>query len=315
MAFFEDSYLITVGVQGENSVAIWNLRTKIVEKSALLGHYAVNQIRIDPNVTGSCIQFVTVGNNCAFTVWRYDTESQQVSLFDVGAPERLNGVHFLSVAFTDLLEKQPQNKYEDSILVNYAIVGTSEGQLIAFDLNENKYEGAETARKITNGQIGVLQVRGKSVVFGSSDGVVAKYQIVGSAAVPSDMDVLTTQRVDSAVVSISMDDANEQGLVGTEAGSIFYLNFVESVNPIKLVSSNNMNQDAVNILKFDFANPKVFFASCGPRTDQLKLCAGASCDQVVDFQSSFDEYGHVVFVIGHPQFTKKGGQKTTVSKR
>jgi WD40 repeat protein len=283
MAFFEDSYLITVGVQGENSVAIWNLRTKIVEKSALLGHYAVNQIRIDPNVTGSCIQFVTVGNNCAFTVWRYDTESQQVSLFDVGAPERLNGVNFLSVAFTDLLEKQPQNKYEDSILVNYAIVGTSEGQLIAFDLNENKYEGAETARKITNGQIGILQVQGKSVVFGSSDGIVAKYQIAGSAAVPSDMDVLTTQKVDSAVVSISMDDANEQGLVGTEAGSIFYLNFVESVNPIKLVSSNNMNQDAVNFLRFDFANPKVFFASCGPRTDQLKLCAGASCDQVVNF--------------------------------
>lgn len=55
MAFFEESYLITVGVQGENSVAIWNLRTRVVEKSALLGHYAVNQIRIDPNVNGSCI--------------------------------------------------------------------------------------------------------------------------------------------------------------------------------------------------------------------------------------------------------------------
>lgn len=55
MAFFDDTYLITVGVQGENSVAIWNLKTRIVEKSALLGHYAVNQIKIDPNVTGSCI--------------------------------------------------------------------------------------------------------------------------------------------------------------------------------------------------------------------------------------------------------------------
>ena len=42
-------------------------------------------------------------------------------------------------------------------------------------------------------------------------------------------------------MSLSMDDANEQGLIGTEAGSIFYINFVEDVNPIKLVSSNNMN--------------------------------------------------------------------------
>lgn len=55
MAFFEEQYLITIGVQGENSVAIWNLKTKVVEKSALLGHYAVNKICIDPNVTGSCI--------------------------------------------------------------------------------------------------------------------------------------------------------------------------------------------------------------------------------------------------------------------
>lgn len=35
----------------------------------------------------------------------------------------------------------------------------------------------------------------------------------------------------------------------------------------------------------------------------------------MNFSSSFDEYGHVVFVIGHPQFTKKGGQKGGLSKR
>ena len=76
-----------------------------------------------------------------------------------------------------------------------------------------------------------------------------------------------TQRVDSAVMSLSMDETNETGLIGTEAGSIFYINFVEDVNPIKLVSSNNMNQDAINFIKFDFANPKIFLTSCGLRTD------------------------------------------------
>lgn len=68
-------------------------------------------------------------------------------------------------------------------------------------------------------------------------------------------------------MSMSMDEGMDQGLVGTEAGSIFYVNFTESVNPIKLVSSNNMNQDPINVLKFDFANPKLFISSCGPRTD------------------------------------------------
>lgn len=130
--------------------------------------------------------------------------------------------------------------------------------------------------------------------------MIARYEIVGTNAVPSDFDILTTQRVDSAIMSLSMDEAMDQGLVGTEAGSIFYVNFFENVNPIKLVSSNNMNQDPINFLKFDFANPKVFVTSCGPRTDQLKLCTGESCDQVMNFSSSFDEYGHVAFVIGHP---------------
>ena len=58
-------------------------------------------------MNGSCIQFITVGNDSAFTVWRYDIEDQKVSLFDVAAIEQLNKVNFLTVAFTELLEKPP----------------------------------------------------------------------------------------------------------------------------------------------------------------------------------------------------------------
>lgn len=104
-----------------------------------------------------------------------------------------------------------------------------------------------------------------------------------------------------------MDESNESGLVGSEAGSIFYINFIENVNPIKLVSSNNMNQDPVNFLRFDYANPKVFLAASGPRSDSLKLCTGDNCDEVMNFTSSFDEYGYVVFVVGQPIFSNQKG--------
>ena len=103
-----------------------------------------------------------------------------------------------------------------------------------------------------------------------------------------------------------MDELNKQGLIGTEAGCIHYVNFQEMVPPIKLVSSNNMNQDAICHLKFDFANPRVFLASCGQRTEQLKLYTGENCDQVMNFEANFEEEGYVVFVIGHPQFSKRG---------
>lgn len=80
------------------------------------------------------------------------------------------------------------------------------------------------------------------------------------------MDTLIKHSVDSAVMSITMDELNEQGLVGTEAGNIYYINFLEA-GPIRLVSSNNMNQDAISYIKFDFANPKIFAAACGSRTE------------------------------------------------
>jgi hypothetical protein len=38
----------------------------------------------------------------------------------------------------------------------------------------------------------MIQILNKSVVFGSSDGIVARYSIDGSAAVPSDLDFLMT---------------------------------------------------------------------------------------------------------------------------
>ena len=80
------------------------------------------------------------------------------------------------------------------------------------------------------------------------------------------MDTLIKFTVDSAVMSITMDEQNEQGLIGTEAGNIYYVNFQEA-GPIRLVSSNNMNQDAISYIKFDFANPKIFAAACGTRTE------------------------------------------------
>ena len=46
--------------------------------------------------------------------------------------------------------------------------------------------------KITNGEIGIVHIANKSVVFGSSDGLVARYQIMGTTVIPSTLDILLT---------------------------------------------------------------------------------------------------------------------------
>lgn len=37
--------------------------------------------------------------------------------------------------------------------------------------------------------------------------------------------MITTFNCDSAIVAISMDDLNNEGLIGTENGTIYYINF------------------------------------------------------------------------------------------
>ena len=51
MTFSTDArYLITLGVQGEDTLAIWDISSGLIVKSALIRNYATNQIKIDPFV-------------------------------------------------------------------------------------------------------------------------------------------------------------------------------------------------------------------------------------------------------------------------
>lgn len=180
MAFFENRYLITAGVQGDNSVAIWNLNSRQVEKSALVGHYAMNQLKVDPFVGSQFIQFATVGNNASFTVWRYDTENQELVLYDVKMPKpNWSELHYLSVAFTDSVTAPLSTRSESPSLTNYAVIGTSDGRLVPFDLMSQKYTELGMISKLTKGEIGVINIANNSIVLGSSDGTVAHYPILG----------------------------------------------------------------------------------------------------------------------------------------
>jgi WD40 repeat protein len=73
LAFSNDSkYLISVAVQGENVLAVWDIEQGLVIKSALIRQHSVNQIKVDPYIEDTHLQFCTVGNQGAFTFWRLD---------------------------------------------------------------------------------------------------------------------------------------------------------------------------------------------------------------------------------------------------
>ena len=59
------------------------------------------------------------------------------------------------------------------------MIGTTDGILIPFDLSSQKYTELGMVTKLTKGEIGVINIANNSVVFGSSDGTVAHYPILG----------------------------------------------------------------------------------------------------------------------------------------
>ena len=79
------------------------------------------------------------------------------------------------------------------------------------------------------------------LISGDQNGNLVKYEIIGSQINPEpeygydpDDGVVKKRDVKSAVVSVSMSDGNNEGLIGTEAGCIYYVNFNDKVC-IKLV--------------------------------------------------------------------------------
>lgn len=101
--------------------------------------------------------------------------------------------------------------------------------------------------------------------------------------------------LDSAIVAVSMDTANNEGLVGTSKGSIYYINFEERVN-IRLTVSPPQKEEfklemAQNVL---MAYEKKFVNFYSPST--LDLVLQIKKDSAISFVKKFD---HLVTIIGH----------------
>jgi len=226
---------------------------------------------------------VTVGNGAALTIWRLDLSqprdgesARRLVSFDVTPPASLQGVDFLTVEFTQYLPA-PANTY-------YIVIGTADGSLLAYDLQRSEYVDIGTRGEVIDGEVGAISIKNGSIVIASSGGVVSQYPIVGTQIQPEDQDMVTEFNCDSAVVAVSMDDMNNEGLVGTENGTIYYINFADridpSIYPIPIVASNNINRDRISLVKIDPGNPQIFVSNCGQKSAQFKINTVGNCDLV-----------------------------------
>ena len=188
MAFSYDSkFLVSLGVHAENTLAVWDITSSsgLVIANMNLGEHPTNQIRIDPFVQGSHIQFITVGNNATLNVFRMDTESKQLSNFDVGVPESIKDRHFLCADYTHPL---PGTGGQDGRNAVYTIIGADDGTLLTYNADDNEWINVDSRSRICQGQIGCLSIKGEYVVAADQQGMLVHYKINGSEINPEDPD-------------------------------------------------------------------------------------------------------------------------------
>ena len=289
-------HLLSVGVQGESNVAVWDLQSGLVVRSCLVKNTgAVNQIKVDPYVFDDYIQFALVGNKGCFNLYRFEVATAQLQAFEVdNVPLDYKNCDFTSVAYT---------QYLNGVTGCYfAVIGCADGSMTAYDLQNNTFIDEGEKKWVITGEIGHARCNNGTLVIASSSGTVARFNVSLGQMFPTEAKQVQILRADGPVVAISMDDLNNEGLVGTAFGVIYYLNFNEKIL-IRIVQKVYSVPKPVTTVKFSQANPNLVLTNCtasegGQNGSSLaKVWAAGSLDQVMKFAGAVEGAGPACFVL------------------
>ncbi|XP_070586998.1 WD repeat-containing protein 90-like isoform X5 [Erythrolamprus reginae] len=267
----DDRFLVTLGDYVDRVIALWNTQTYDLVSSTRLAE-PVHDLAFNPLSVG---QLACVGKG-AVTFWLMKQQGSDINLKvqQVPAPDAIGRVELTSLC------------YSSGCLL---YTGTSTGQICSWDTETNC---CFMTWEAVDGEIGVLQCRHNRLVSGSNT---KKIQIWSVAAVQelrvkgSDArcevtgarsnSVLLEQEIilDGTIVSAAFDDAMDMGIVGTTAGTLWYINWTENTS-IRLISGHKNKVSEVA-----FGPGESHFATCA-EDGSVRVWSLASLELVVQFQ-------------------------------
>uniref|UniRef100_A0ABM5EZ39 WD repeat-containing protein 90 n=1 Tax=Pogona vitticeps TaxID=103695 RepID=A0ABM5EZ39_9SAUR len=260
----DDRLLVTLGDYLDRDLSLWNTQTYELMSSTRFSE-PVHAVAFSPLSAGrlACVGRGTV------TFWLLDQQSADLSLkvHKVPVPDAVGPVELTSLC------------YGAGCLL-YA--GTSAGQICVWDTETSRcfmtWEAAE-------GEIGVLQCHGNRLISGSntrkiqlwSVGAVQELRVKGSGARSGSVLLEQEMTLDGTVVSAAFEDSADMGIVGTTAGTLWYINWTDNTS-IRLISGhkNKVNEVA-------FSPRESHCATCG-EDGSVRVWALASMELVVQFQ-------------------------------
>ncbi|KAM6424013.1 WD repeat-containing protein 90 isoform 1-T1 [Liasis olivaceus] len=265
MAYSQDNrFLVTLGDYVDRVIALWNTQTYNLMSSTRLAE-PVHDIAFNPLSVG---QLACVGKG-AMTFWLMKQEGSDISLKvqRVPAPNVIGPVEFTSMC------------YSSGCLL---YTGTSTGQICTWDTETNC---CFMTWEAVDGEIGVLQCRHNRLVSGSntkkiqvwSVAAVQELRVKGSDARSNSVLLEQEITLDGTIVSAAFDDGVDMGIVGTTAGTLWYINWTESTS-IRLISGHKNKVSEVA-----FSPGESHFATCA-EDGSVRVWSLASLELVVQFQ-------------------------------
>ncbi|XP_059126259.1 WD repeat-containing protein 90 [Peromyscus eremicus] len=260
----DDEFLVTLGDYADLTLALWSMATYELLSSTRLPE-PVHGVAFNP---WDANELISVGTS-AITFWLLQHHGTDTS-FQVHrepVPEELGTSELTSLC------------YGASPLL---YCGSSSGQVCVWDTGTGR---CFLAWEADEGEIGVLLCSGSRLVSGSNTrrlrlwavGVVPELRRKGSSARSNSVLMERELTLDGAVVSASFDSGMDMGVVGTTAGTLWYISWTDGTST-RLISGHRSKVNEVV-----FSPSESHCATCG-EDGSVRVWSLASMELVIQFQ-------------------------------
>ena len=242
-------YMVSLGTLEEKSICTWNFTnlTVIDSKSVKYNPFCVIcEPRQDFN-----LYFITAAQ-FVLSFWKinenYKLEGYHINFGDL-AKKRLPGEYITALALSP---------YFNQIKTSYVLLGTNKGNLMIVDKESKTIFRTYCLR---NFALTKIFFEGEHLVCAGEAPVAFCWKFNENKVKPSNVfSFLETEKrillyLDSAVNSLSLSETGEEGLLTTDIGSIFFLNF-DGGNALKIISSHVNCK--ITSLDCDISNQNLF---------------------------------------------------------
>ncbi|KAF7708050.1 hypothetical protein HF521_017107 [Silurus meridionalis] len=264
----DDLYFLSVGGFEESTVALWSTHSFELVGSVS----AVVPLHEAAFCPSSAAQLAYVGSSTVFFCYLHTHgRGAELQVRAAGLPEEIGEAEVTSLCY-------------NANLILYT--GTNSGRVCVWDCSTHR---CFMTWEADDGEIGVLVCRGNRLLTGSNSKKVKLWAVAEVQSLrPSNLRTSSQERssrvlleqemvLDGTVVSAVFDDVMDMGIVGTTAGTLWYINWTDNTS-IRLISGHTSKVNGV------VCSPdEHHFVTCGA-DGSVRVWALPSNELLVQFQ-------------------------------